>query len=98
MGNITLRKVVFLAVNIFAVYAYNDFFISQQNIFFRLLEVIENEPTTTAASINEIRQKFSTNSQPMNGEQSVTKMEVDDTNSMKVNTPSRQSSAAALIS
>ena len=69
------------------------------SIFFRLLEVIENEPNTTAASINEIRQKFSTNSQPMNGgEQSVTKMEVDDTNSMKVNTPSRQSSAAALIS
>ena len=81
------------------VYAYNNFFISQQKFFFRLLEVIENEPTTTAASINEIRQKFSTNSQPMNGgEQSVTKMEVDDTNSMKVNTPSRQSSAAALIS
>ena len=75
-----------------------SFFIQQRKLCFRLLEVIENEPTTTAASINEIRQKFSTNSQPMNGEQSVTKMEVDDTNSMKVNTPSRQSSAAALIS
>ena len=63
-----------------------------------LLEIIEEEPTDNEAAVNEIRQKFSTNSQPMNGEQSVTKMEVDDTNSMKVNTPSRQSSAAALIS
>ena len=82
----------------YIIYSYNSFFIKQLKLCFRLLEVIENEPTTTAASINEIRQKFSTNSQPMNGEQSVTKMEVDDTNSMKVNTPSRQSSAAAFIS
>ena len=82
----------------YIIYSYNSFFIKQLKLCFRLLEVIENEPTTTAASINEIRQKFSTNSQPMNGEQSVTKMEVDDTNSMKVNTPSRQSSAATLIS
>ena len=60
------------------------------------MEVIENEPTTTEAAVNEIRQKFSTSVNGGNGEQSVTKMEVDDTNSMKVNTPSRQSSATAV--
>ena len=61
----------------------------------RLLEVIENEPSNTEAAVNEIRQKFST-SVNNGGEQSTTKMEVDDNNSMKVNTPSRQSSAAAV--
>ena len=61
----------------------------------RLLEIIEEEPTDNEAAVNEIRQKFST-SVNNGGEQSATKMEVDDNNSMKVNTPSRQSSAAVL--
>ena len=61
-----------------------------------MLEVIETEPANNDAAVNEIRQKFSTSVNNGGEQQSVIKMEVDDTNSMKVNTPSRQVSAASM--
>ena len=54
----------------------------------RLLDVIENEPSHNEVEVNEFRQKF------RNHHSESVKMEIDDTNSMQVNSTSRQSSAA----
>ena len=61
----------------------------------RLLDVIENEPSHSEMEVNEFRQKFNS---VHSGQQELTKMEIDDTNSMQVNSASRQSSAATAVS
>ena len=83
----------FLLCFIFNCFHQSKYLQEKVKIFFRLLEVIENEPTNKEVAVNEFRQKFSTS---VNGGGGDTKMEIDDNNSMKVNTTSRQSSATAV--